>query len=113
MVLLKGIQCHKLDVALKKLKKMLWGLEALRVFDDKLNRGIHAIKECKKPMDTELHRVSGLFMLSLQKENNIELVQGAELRDRYMKRDADKIPEEFEKRRIRPENAHVSILQRI
>jgi hypothetical protein len=52
-------------------------------------------------------------MLSLQKENNIEFVQGAELRHRDMKRDADKILEEFEKRRIRLENAHVSILQRI
>jgi hypothetical protein len=52
-------------------------------------------------------------MLSLQKENNIELVQGAELRHRDMRRDADKILEEFEKRRIRLENAHVSILQRI
>jgi hypothetical protein len=61
MVLLKGIKWHKSDVALKKLKKMLWGLEALRVFDDKLNRGIHAIKEFKKSMDTELYRVSVLF----------------------------------------------------
>jgi hypothetical protein len=52
-------------------------------------------------------------MLSLRREINFGLVQGAELRYRDMKRDAEKILEEFEKRRIRLENAHLSILQRI
>lgn len=73
---------------------MLWGLEALRVFDDKLNRALQEIKEGKEKMDKEL-------------------IRGAELRHRDMKRDAERVLEEFEKRRDRLENAHISILQRI
>jgi hypothetical protein len=69
MVLLKGIEWHKSDVALKKLKKMLWGLEALRVFDDKLKRGIQEIKACKNTMDKELNRVSGIFRLTSMTRN--------------------------------------------
>jgi hypothetical protein len=57
MVLLKGIEWHKSDVALKKLKEMLWGLEALRVFDDKLKRALIEIEQGKKDMIKELARV--------------------------------------------------------
>jgi len=57
MVLLKGIEWHKSDVALRKLKKMLWGLEALRVFDDKLKRALQEIRDCEDQMNRELLRV--------------------------------------------------------
>ena len=58
MVLLKGMEWHKSDAALKKLKQMLWGLEALRVFDDKLVRALQEIKEGKENIKGELKRVS-------------------------------------------------------
>jgi hypothetical protein len=58
MILLKGLPWHKSDVALKKLKQMLWGLEALRVFDDKLNRGLNQIKAAQTKMYSQLETVS-------------------------------------------------------
>jgi hypothetical protein len=94
MVILSGLEWHKSDVALKKLKKMLWAFEACRMFDGKLNRTLQEIKEGKKKMDKEL-------------------IRGAELRHRDMKRDVEWVMEEFQKRRDRLENAHVSIIQRI
>ncbi|KAH8748551.1 hypothetical protein F5882DRAFT_311324, partial [Hyaloscypha sp. PMI_1271] len=84
MVLLRGIEWHKSDVALKKLKEMLWGLEALRVFDDKLGRALQEISQGEEQTKKELIR-----------------------------RDVERVIEEFEKRRDRLENAHVSILQRM
>jgi hypothetical protein len=57
MVLLKGMEWHKSDAALKKLKQMLWGLEALRVFDDKLVRALQEIKEGKETIKGECLRV--------------------------------------------------------
>jgi hypothetical protein len=56
MVLLRGMEWHKSDAALKKLKQMLWGLEALRVFDDKLVRALREIKEGKETIKGELTR---------------------------------------------------------
>jgi hypothetical protein len=58
MVLLKGMEWHKSDAALKKLKQMLWGLEALRVFDDKLVRALQEIKEGKENIKGALARAS-------------------------------------------------------
>jgi hypothetical protein len=69
IVLLKGIEWHKSDVALKKLKNMLWGLEALQVFDEKLKRGIQEIKDCKKKIDFGLKRVGGIFYLRTTTRN--------------------------------------------
>jgi hypothetical protein len=57
MVLLKGMEWHKSDAALKKLKQMLWGLEALRVFDDKLVRALQEIKEGRETIKRECIRV--------------------------------------------------------
>jgi len=57
-VLLRGMEWHKSDVALKKLKEMMWGLEALRVFDDKLARALVQIKEAKTKMKNYLQTVS-------------------------------------------------------
>ena len=58
MVLLRGMEWHKSDIALKKLKKMLWGLEALRVFDGKLTSALQEIKDGKESMKGALERVS-------------------------------------------------------
>lgn len=57
MVLLKGLEWHKSDIALRKLKKMLWGLEALRVFDDKLNMALARIKDSQEATKKDLGRV--------------------------------------------------------
>lgn len=66
MILLKGLDWHKSDVALKQLKEMLWGLEALRVFDDKLKRALQEIDNAKKAMEKELtmvcfHQISHIY----------------------------------------------------
>jgi hypothetical protein len=52
------MEWHKSDVAVRKLKQMLWGLEALRVFDDKLTRALREIKEGNEKMRGALARVS-------------------------------------------------------
>jgi len=57
MVLLRGLKWHKSDVALKKLKEMLWGLEALRVFDDKLRKALEKIQEADEKMREKIKRV--------------------------------------------------------
>jgi hypothetical protein len=40
-----------------KLKKMLWGLEALRVFDDKLSSSLSQIQKAKETMDHTIQQV--------------------------------------------------------
>ena len=57
MVLLKGLEWHKSDIALRKLKQIVWGLEALRVFDDKLKMALAKIKESEEAMKKDLERV--------------------------------------------------------
>jgi hypothetical protein len=47
IILLKGISWSKSDVALKKLKRMLWGLEALRIFSDKLARAVSEVARAR------------------------------------------------------------------
>jgi hypothetical protein len=56
-VSLKGFEWHKSDVALMKLKQMLWGVEALHEFDDRLVKTLQEIKEGKEKMEGELARV--------------------------------------------------------
>jgi hypothetical protein len=58
MVLLNGLKWHKPEVALKGLKDMLWGLEALRIFNDKLGKAIERIKEAKEKMESKCSWVS-------------------------------------------------------
>jgi hypothetical protein len=57
MVLLRGLKWHKPEVALKGLKDMLWGLEALRIFDDKLRNALDRIGEAKKRMESRCNWV--------------------------------------------------------
>jgi len=66
MVLLKGLEWHKSDIALRKLKKMLWGLEALRVFDDKLKMALARIKDSKEATKKDLERVCHLLVLIIE-----------------------------------------------
>lgn len=49
---------EKSDLALKKLKQMLWGFEALRVFCDKLNKALEEVKSAESKMKTWLEKVS-------------------------------------------------------
>lgn len=67
MVLLKGMEWRKSDEALKKLKEMMWGLEALRVFDDKLARALVHIRMAKRKLRTTLKTV--LLSLILEASN--------------------------------------------
>lgn len=90
---------------------MLWGLEALRVFDDKLKQALLKIQEGKDSMEHALARVS-----HIERTSYVDILkdfQGAELRHKDMKRDCETILEEFTKRFSRLENAHSSIRERI
>ena len=57
------MEWHKSDVALKKLKQMLWGLEALRVFKDKLQKALQALQKARDKMNTKIKQVSTLRLL--------------------------------------------------
>lgn len=94
LVLLKGMAWSKSDVALKKLKRMLWGFEALRIFCDKLARAMSEIVRAKAKVDTWI-------------------LVGHDLRHRDMEQERQRVFEEFEKRRERLEYAHGNIKQRI
>ncbi|EXJ75798.1 uncharacterized protein A1O5_00305 [Cladophialophora psammophila CBS 110553] len=94
LVLLKGLEWRKSDAALKKLKQMLWGFEALRIFDEKLERALDEINQAKEKMESELKR-------------------GRDIRHKDMKRNVERVVEDFEKRRKRLENLHNVIKQRI
>lgn len=49
---------EKSDLALKKLKQMLWGFEALRVFGDKLKKALDEVNRAESKMKTWLEKVS-------------------------------------------------------
>ncbi|KAM7194686.1 hypothetical protein V8F20_007878 [Naviculisporaceae sp. PSN 640] len=94
LVLLRGMAWSKSDVALKKLKRMLWGLEALRIFSDKLGQAMSEIARAKAKVDTWV-------------------LVGHDVRHPDMERERQRVFEEFEKRRERLEYAHGNIKQRI
>ena len=49
-VLLQGLD-WKSSKAVDKLRKMLWGLEALRVFDDRLTAALSQIQKAREAME--------------------------------------------------------------
>ena len=51
--------------AVDKLKKMLWGLEALRVFDDRLSASLSQIQKAREAMERTIKQASCLTVLIL------------------------------------------------
>ena len=54
MQLLQGLKWDTSDVVLQKLKGMLWSLEALRIFDLKLEKASGKISEARNSLETSL-----------------------------------------------------------
>jgi len=88
------MEWQKSGMALKQLKRMLWGLEALRVFRDKLAKAIDAL-------DLAHTKVTGRVRMR-------EPIQHKDMR-----RTAQRITDEFEKRYGHVQNTLSSIQQRI
>ncbi|KAK0642174.1 hypothetical protein B0T16DRAFT_462179 [Cercophora newfieldiana] len=93
-VLLEGMEWQKSGMALRQLKRMLWGLEALRVFRDKLSKALDALKLARNKMTELVHRREAI-------------------QHKDMKRTVQRITDEFEKRYGHVQNSHRSIEQRI
>ena len=55
-VLLEGLEWGTSE-AVDKLKKMLWGLEALRVFDDRLSGSLSQIQKAQEAMERAVKQV--------------------------------------------------------
>lgn len=55
-VLLEGLEWGTSE-AVDKLKKMLWGLEALRVFDDRLSASLGQIQKARESMERTIKQV--------------------------------------------------------
>lgn len=58
MVLLEGMQWDASDAVVQKLKEMLWRLQALRIFDLKLDSAIAKIQEARKSLEDTIDFVS-------------------------------------------------------
>lgn len=55
-MLLEGLEWGTSE-AVDKLKKMLWGLEALRVFDDRLSASLAQIQKARESMERTIKQV--------------------------------------------------------
>jgi len=55
--LLKGMEWQKSQLALRRLKTMLWAMEALRIFGDKLLSALAEIREARSNLVQELNKV--------------------------------------------------------
>ncbi|KAK4443437.1 hypothetical protein QBC34DRAFT_443388 [Podospora aff. communis PSN243] len=93
-VLLEGMEWQKSGMALRQLKRMLWGLEALRIFKDKLAKAMDALNDARAKM--------------------VERVKKREtIQNKDMRRTVQRFIEEFEKRYGHVKNALGAIQQRI
>lgn len=68
-VLLEGLEWGTSE-AVTKLKKMLWGLEALRVFDDRLSASISQIQKAQEAMERTIKQEAGQPHVDLLQEYN-------------------------------------------
>jgi Mg2+ and Co2+ transporter CorA len=93
-VLLEGMEWEKSDRALRRLKQMLWGFEALRIFGDKL----------KKALDAVL-KAGDKAKASLENDKRI--------RHKDMLSGVEQVKEEYDKRHNRLQHAYNSLEQRV
>lgn len=63
-VLLQGLDWRS-SKAVDKLKKMLWGLEALRVFDDRLSASLSQIQKAREAMERTIKQASCLIVMMI------------------------------------------------
>ncbi|KAH7407184.1 hypothetical protein BKA64DRAFT_666015 [Cadophora sp. MPI-SDFR-AT-0126] len=68
-VLLEGLEWGT-NEAVNRLKKMLWGLEALRVFNDRLSASLSQIKKAQEAMDRTIKQEAGQQHVDLLQEYN-------------------------------------------
>ncbi|PBP23734.1 hypothetical protein BUE80_DR005413 [Diplocarpon rosae] len=68
-VLLEGLEWGASE-AVDKLKKMLWGLEALRVFDDRLSASLSQIETAREAMEKMVRQEAGQQHAELLQEYN-------------------------------------------
>lgn len=68
-VLLEGLEWGTSE-AVDKLKKMLWGLEALRVFDDRLSASLSQIQKAQDAMERTIKQEAGQQHVDLMQEYN-------------------------------------------
>nr|KAH7348938.1 hypothetical protein BKA65DRAFT_501750 [Rhexocercosporidium sp. MPI-PUGE-AT-0058] len=93
-VLKKGLDWSHAEDAIQRLKSMLWALEALRIFDDRLGESLDVIKEAKDKMRNYLR-------------------QGPGRRNEQLERQCQILLEEFDKQHGRLISVHVKIEQKI
>ncbi|KAI9049724.1 hypothetical protein LZ554_005876 [Drepanopeziza brunnea f. sp. 'monogermtubi'] len=68
-VLLEGLEWGTSE-AVDKLKRMLWGLEALRVFDDRLSASLSQIQKAQGAMERTIKQEAGQQHVALLQEYN-------------------------------------------
>ena len=57
-MLKKELDWTHAEDAIQRLKSMLWALEALRIFDDRLGESLDKVREARDKMRTYLRHVS-------------------------------------------------------
>jgi len=106
------MEWEKSDRALRRLKQMLWGFEALRVFGDKLKKALDAVEEAGDKMKLLLDNASDTPYLRWHKIANPSR-QGKEIRHKDMVSGVESVKEEYEKRCSRLQHAYNSLEQRV
>jgi hypothetical protein len=94
--LLEGIELEESD-AVEKLKRMLWGLEALRVFDDRLSTSLSQIRKARETLEHTIDQVRFLSKLFLKATWLITLKEAAQ-QDIELIQEYKNVLEEFGKR---------------
>ncbi|PVH73830.1 hypothetical protein DL98DRAFT_430572, partial [Cadophora sp. DSE1049] len=89
-VLKKGLDWTHAEDAIQRLKSMLWALEALRIFDDRLGESLDMVREARDKMRTYLRR-----------------------RHDQLERQCQILLEEFDKKHGRLISVHIKIEQKI
>ncbi|KAI9728899.1 MAG: hypothetical protein M1834_007157 [Cirrosporium novae-zelandiae] len=95
-VLFDGVTLEKSHKALERLRRMLWGLESLRIFENTLSSSVAVIKNVK---EDSVHAIKYVCDPKLSSTNFILICfQEREQWDRKLLEHSEKVFEEFDKR---------------
>jgi hypothetical protein len=94
-VLLEGLEWSTGE-AVDKLKKLLWGLEALRVFDDRLSASLGQVQKAQEAMERVAKQVC--LFINDSNHNILTTFQDAGQQHVDLLQEYNNIIEEFEKR---------------
>jgi hypothetical protein len=76
----QGLDWAHAEDAIQRLKSMLWALEALRIFDDRLAESLEKIREAREKMQRYLSQVRISVIPGLKSEINTSRARDEDMR---------------------------------